>query len=43
MDWTHRGLIAAVAYYILFIIVKDKGSHLSFATYVHVLVIRWRQ
>ena len=32
MDWTHRGPIAAVVYYILFGIVKGKGLHLSIAS-----------
>ena len=32
MLWTHRGPIAAIAYYILFGTVKDKGLHLSIAS-----------
>ena len=43
MDWTHRGAIAAVAYYVLFGMITDNRFHLSFTTYVHVLVIRQRQ
>lgn len=39
MDLAHCGPMAAVAVYILFDMIENKGLHLSIASLVHVVVV----